>query len=174
MALYHSMLSDPDDVRFQTVPVKRLVALSGAKKGKLTFTPYGKPILGPKDRSDAVVVTVKVGDQGFMFNTVRDESETHFTPYVMVQTTTDAAKVNMVVEDHEVDMPVTLEKRESAKVIVQVLINCKLVEPKDGLLMVRPETKAPKRAPQVVVMSADMKTGTEKKSKKSECPAWCI
>ena len=102
-----------------------------------------------------------------MFNTVRDESKTHFTPYFMVQTTTDAAKVNMVVEDHEVDMPIKLAKRETATVIVQVLINCKFVEPNDELLMIRPETKAAKRAPQVVVMSADMKTGTEKKSKKS-------
>ena len=166
MALYNSMMSDFDDVRFQTVPVKRLIALSGAKKGKLTFTPYGKPIgAASTDRSDAVVVTVKVGDQGFVFNTARDESKTHFTPYFMVQTTTDAAKVNMVVEDHEVDMPIKLEKRESAKVIVHVLINCKLVEPNDELLMIRPEMKAAKRAPQVVVMSADMRAGAGKKSK---------
>ena len=102
-----------------------------------------------------------------MFNTARDESKTHFTPYFMVQTTTDAAKVNMVVADHEVDMPVKLEKRESAKAIVQVLTNCKLVEPNDELIMIRPETKAAKRAPQTVVMSADMKTGHQKKPKKS-------
>ena len=164
MALYHSMRSDFDDLRFQTVPVKRLIALSGAKKGKLTLTPYGKPT--PKGNSEGVVVAVKVGDQRFMFNTVRDESKTHFTPYFLVQTTTDAAKVNMVVEDLEVDMPIKLEKRESAKVIVQELINCKLVEPNDELLMLRAETKATKRAPQVVVMSIDIKAGAEKKSKK--------
>ena len=167
MALYHSMQSDFDDLLFQTVPVKRLIALSGAKKGKLTLTPYGKPTATSVTQASqqAVVVTVKVGDQGFIFNTVRDESKTNFTPYFLVQTTTDAAKANMVVDNHDVDMPIKLEKRESATVIVQVLTNCKRVEPNDELLMLRAEAKAPKRAPQVVVMSVDVNAGAGKKSK---------
>ena len=107
-----------------------------------------------------------MGDQGFIFNTVKDESKTNFTPYFMVQTTQDATKVNMVVETLEIDMPIKLEKRESATVIVQVLTNCKRVEPNDELLMLRVEAKAPKRAPQVVVMSVDVNAGAGKKSKK--------
>ena len=154
MALYHIMRSDFDDLRLQTAPVKRIIALSGAKKGKLTLTPYGRPTVGPIP-PQTVVVTVSVGDREFKFNTVKDESKTHFTPYFQVQTTTDAAKVNMVIEDREVDMPVKLEKRESVKVIVPVLINCKHVEPNNELLMIRPEAKAAKRTPQIVVMSAD-------------------
>ena len=173
MALYHSMQSDFDDLLFQTSPVKRLIALSGAKKGKLTLTPYGKPTVPictrghSEGQGQAVVVTVKVGDQGFIFNTVKDESKTNFTPYYMVQTTQDATKVNMVVETLEIDMPIKLEKRESATVIVQVLTNCKRVEPNDELIMMlRVEAKAPKRAPQVAVMSVDVNRGAGKKSKK--------
>ena len=111
-------------------------------------------------------VTVKVGDQGFIFNTIKDESKTNFTPYYMVQTTQDATKVNMVVETLEIDMPIKLEKRESATVIVPVLTNCKRVEPNDELIMMlRVEAKAPKRPPQVVVMSVDVNAGAGKKSK---------
>ena len=84
----------------------------------------------------------------------------------MVQTTQDATKVNMVVETLEIDMPIKLEKRESATVIVQVLTNCKRVEPNDELIMLRVEAKAPKRPPpQVVVMSVDVNAGAGKKSK---------
>ena len=91
------------------------------------------------------------------------DNKTHFTPYFAVQATRDKAKVNMEVEDREIELSVKTSKRESATVKVPMLVNCKPVAPDDELLVWHNTTPKTEKRSQQLVLSNDHKDAKQPK-----------
>ncbi len=166
MVLRNTMQSDYDSFRFQLQPVRRLIAMCAAKTGKLALTPVGRPSLmadGGTLAPTNVCLTVGLSGRQYRVTVSKLDNKTHFTPYFAVQATRDKAKINMEVEDREIELSVKTPKRESATVKVPMLVNCKPAAPDDELLVWHNTTPKTEKRSQQLVLSNDHKDAKQPK-----------